>query len=660
MPKTLMIRDSAAVSLLIWLSVFFTVTACAGVVDARCEPPDYGRRVALADLLKGTMVSVYLRGSSDSQVFSVSGQRTVVRALVEKQGWEVVEEYVDEGESGATTENRHDLQRLLRDAAFRRFDLVVMYDVSRISRAGVIGFWSLAGQLWEHGVQLYCCTRQMVVNEKNAFLFTVDASQAREENVKRSRDAARGMHQSIFLRDRDPGRRPPFALDQMRVEIATGKEIERVRYMRDGSKKIMTPDGSKVIRTIPKKAKYPKDSSLKTVLVPGDPDDVDVLQRIFRDTRTLGLQRLVDGLIKDGLRSPTGKQWRKSSVRSILKNKAYLGFRVTNQVSRARYYFYGREGVVPKDEAKQGREHFVKRPEAEWNVVPGTHEALVDAETFGEAQGARERRRDEKMVNRKGVNQKREYFLSAGFGKCDRCGGVINGTIKKAKNRQYPQYYCSTNQNVSPMACAGYHIPMDALDEFVLNEVRVSVTATECLTALTEGLEAEYTRELALYKPLGVDEAAALKAEQERIAAARREIVESVKGDPAMAKFMKPEIERLVAEDEALKRKLQQAKPAIDKTAIKTMVERGMKFFKERVLGPMGALASNEAVAVERVSEAVASGEKADAAPNGPDGRPCVPELREMLRVLDVRFTYDPDRKEGTLKFDPFAQYAAG
>jgi DNA invertase Pin-like site-specific DNA recombinase len=604
---------------------------------------------------KDTRVAAYYRCSTDGQEHSVEGQRTVIRKEVEKKNWVLVKEYQDEGESGATTDNRPGLQQLLGDAAHNRFNFALMYDVSRITRGGTIDFWWLVHQLKQHGIQLYCCARHLVANEQNSILFTVDAMQAREENIKRSRDAARGMHQSIFLRDQDPGRRPPFGYDHLRVDIATGNPIERIRYMRDGSKQIMTPDGSTVIRTIPRKETYPKGASLKTVLVPGDPEDVATLQRIFRETQVLGVQRLVNDLNKDGLLSPKGKPWRKGSLRSMLLNWAYAGYRVTNQVSRGRYYSYGKDGVVPKDEVKQGREHFTKRPESEWNVKEGTHEALVDTNMFHEVQASRKRRRNAKNINRKGKNQKREYLLSAGFGTCVRCGGGINGTTKMANGRQYPRYYCSTNRNVGPPACPGYSIPMDSLDEFILNEVRVIVTTPDCLAALATGLEAEFTRQRELHKPVTPDEAASLKAEQERIEESRRRLVEMVKGNKMSENLMKPEIERLALEYEALKRKLQQAKPALDKTRIKDLVKRGLEFYQERVLGPMGALASKKITVVEGAAEEGASKERTDAMPKDSENRPCVPELREMLRLLGVKFTYDPDRKEGTLDFDPFA-----
>ena len=608
----------------------------------------------MSDPPHGTRVAAYYRCSTDGQEHSVAGQKEVVGKELSRMGWALVEEYQDEGESGATTDNRPGLLRLIKDSASARFELVAMYDVSRVTRGGTIDFWWLVRQFQDKGVQLYCCARKMVANEKNAIFFTVDAMQAREENIKRSRDAARGMHQSIYLRDQDPGRRPPFALDQLRVDAATGNEIERIRFMRDGSRQIMTPDASKVIRTIPEKEAYPKGSSLKTVLVPGDPEDVATLQRIFREARTHGLQRLVEDLNHDGLLSPTGKSWRKSSVRSILMNRAYVGQRVTNQVSRARYHSYGKDGVVPKDEVRQGREHFVKRPESEWNVKEEAHEALVDTDTFYEAQASRARRREAKFTNRRGSNQRREYLLSAGFGHCGRCGGVINGTTKRVKNHAYPKYYCSTTQNISPAACAGYGIPMDALDEFVLNEVKASVTTPECMAALAEGLEVEFTRQLTLHKPMDVDEAAALKDEQKRIEEARRGLVESIKGNPAAIALMAPEIEKLAAEAEALKRKLQRAKPVLDKGKIKEMVEKGVLFYQERVLGPMTALEAPKTVPMVEGVATGASEERADATPMCPEHRPCVPELREMLRLLGVKFTYDPDGKEGTLEFDPF------
>lgn len=609
----------------------------------------------MTDPPKGTRAAAYYRCSTDGQEYSVEDQRAVIHMDVERKGAELVAEYEDEGESGATIGNRPDLQRLLNEVSGKRVDVVMMYDVSRITRGGVGEFWWLVHNLRERGVQLFCCARQLIANEKNSLLFTVDAMQAREENIKRSRDVTRGLHQSIFQRDQDPGRHPPFGYDQMRVDILTGNQIERIRFLRDGSKQIMTPDGSDVVRVIPKGEEYRKGASLRTVLVPGDPEDVATVRRIFRDARALGLKRLADSLNRDGLTGPTGRKWSSSSLRDILMNPAYIGQRAVNRTSKSRYHRHGKDGVVAKDEADAGKMHFARRPESEWSVWEDKHEALVDGETFNEVQESRDRRRGDKTWNRKGRNQDREYLLSARFITCKRCGAGLNGTTVTSKGYEYSKYYCSANRRYGPSTCAGYSVPMDPLDEFVLHEVRESVTTPDCLAALATGLEREFTRHLELHKPLTQNEVDALKAEQAEIERTRRQITDAVKANPAAIEVMKPEIERLATQAEALRRRQLQAKPVLDKAKIKDLVAKGLEFYQERVLGPLAALAQEKNIVVAGEAESNKASKKGeDATAKRPEERPCTAELKELLRLLDLKLSYDPDRKEGALDFSPF------
>lgn len=631
----------------------------------------------MTDPPKGTRVAAYYRCSTDGQEHSIPGQKGVVRKEQERRGWVLVGEYEDEGESGAVTNNRLGLQKLLSDAAAKQFDLVVMYDVSRITRGGVKQFWTLVTRFEEAGVRLFCCALGKVASESNASEFTSEADQARKENIKRSKNATRGLHQSIFDRDNDPGRRPPFGYDQMRVEITTGKPVERIRFLRDGTKLIMPPVPNPNVepRVIPKGEEYRKGTSLRTVLVPGDPEDVETVRRIFREARLYGLRRLADSLNLDGLRSSTGELWSSSSLRDVLMNEAYIGWRVTNKVSKARYHRHGRDGVEAKEEHLAGPVHLVRRPKEEQNVWKGKHEPLVAEAVFFAAQEARERRQGDKTWNRKGRDQDREYLFSSKFITCLRCGAGLNGTIGTTKGHRYAKYYCSTNRRHGRSACAGYSVPMDSLDEFVLNAVCGSVMTPDCLSALAAGLEAEFARRLEQQRPMSKDETDALKTEQAEIERTRRQIADAVRTSPAAIELMKPEIERLAAQAEALKRKQRQAKPALDKAKIKELVAQGLAFYQEKVLGPMAAAAPNKGKAVVKtgktnVSEeragtkskrpAGASGNATAGTPNSETERPCTAELKELLRLLGLKLTYDPDKKEGTLEFDPFARYATG
>lgn len=85
--------------------------------------------------------ALYSRVSTDEQAergTSLHDQERRTRAYCVEQGWDVVEQHVDDGESGATTA-RPALQRLIASARARRIDVVVVTDPDRLSRDLVDG-----------------------------------------------------------------------------------------------------------------------------------------------------------------------------------------------------------------------------------------------------------------------------------------------------------------------------------------------------------------------------------------------------------------------------------------------------------------------------------------------------------------------------------------
>ena len=80
-----------------------------------------------------------------------------------------------------------------------------------------------------------------------------------------------------------------------------------------------------------------------------------------------------------------------------------------------------------------------------------------------------------------------------------------------------------------------------------------------------------------------------------------------------------------------------------------------MVFYQERVPGSLEAMAQDKnTMAAGEAEPKKASKEGEDATVKHPAGRPFTVELKELLRLLDVKLSYDPDRKEGTLDFFPF------
>jgi DNA invertase Pin-like site-specific DNA recombinase len=82
-------------------------------------------------------------------------QLMALRQVAERAGWQVVEEYVDHGISGARgRDKRPAFDRLLKDATRRRFDIIMAWSVDRLGRSlqDLVGF---LGEVHAQGIDLY-------------------------------------------------------------------------------------------------------------------------------------------------------------------------------------------------------------------------------------------------------------------------------------------------------------------------------------------------------------------------------------------------------------------------------------------------------------------------------------------------------------------------
>ncbi len=90
-------------------------------------------------------IVLYLRRSTDRQEQSIGDQRKALLDYADRNGHEVVREYVDDAISGAMTEDRKEFLRMVEDAGAkpRKFSGVLVYDVSRFGRTGQdeAGYW---------------------------------------------------------------------------------------------------------------------------------------------------------------------------------------------------------------------------------------------------------------------------------------------------------------------------------------------------------------------------------------------------------------------------------------------------------------------------------------------------------------------------------------
>ena len=86
---------------------------------------------------------LYLRVSTIDQ--TTANQERELREVASRMGCEIIRVYKDHGISGAKSRNeRPEFDRLLRDAAQRKFDVVMAWSVDRLGRSlqDLVGFLS--------------------------------------------------------------------------------------------------------------------------------------------------------------------------------------------------------------------------------------------------------------------------------------------------------------------------------------------------------------------------------------------------------------------------------------------------------------------------------------------------------------------------------------
>lgn len=179
--------------------------------------------------------------------------------------------------------------------------------------------------------------------------------------------------------------------------------------------------------------------------------------------------------------------WDHSSVRAILMNQVYIG----NMV-------HFRTGSKNFKEKK-----LIWKPETDWIVVEGTHEPLVDAETFWTVQ------------ERVKVKQPRKRCCNANIFRgllfCGECGKRMAFCNRKNEKRQKSlgSFSCNTNRRYGGKFCTTHYITLEQVKSIVLEDIRRNAM----LASEDTGRYIDYLMQLS--KAGQADEVNALKKELE-------------------------------------------------------------------------------------------------------------------------------------------------
>ena len=346
-----------------------------------------------------TRVATLTRRSTDEQhqPFSIELQDAKLAAYTNSQdNWTLVRKYTD-NQSGATLD-RPGLQRALADARAGLYDLLLVYKVDRLART-VRGLAQILDELDAAGVAFRSATEPF------------DTSTA----------AGRMLVQML-------GVIAEFERATIIDRVIGGMERKAARGEWCGGYR---PYGYQVRTTAD-----------KTHVLHPHPAEAPLVPVIFDHyaNHRLGAHAIATWLNGHGHRTKAGKPWGHMAVRTVLRNRVYLGevfFRDT------------------------------------WH--PGRHQPLVDQATFDAVQTLMDQRGD---AHSKRASNASEYLL-AGRVRCQRCGKAFVGAAAHGKLRRYPYYVCFSRQRYGTATCPAERLRADLLDQAVIDALLATFQQTD-------------------------------------------------------------------------------------------------------------------------------------------------------------------------------------
>ena len=288
--------------------------------------------------------------STDHQKYSTENQADAIATYAARRGFDIVRTYADEGRSGLNIAGRDSLRRLIDDVQVGNadFDAILVYDVSRWGRfqdADESAYYEFICR--EAGIKVHYCAEQF--ENDGSLSATIIKSMKRAMAGEYSRELSAkvfsGQCRLITLGYRQGG---PAGYG-LRRHLVNERNEPKAPLTRGEQKSLQTD---------------------RVILVPGPPDEILTVQRIYRlfVTEHRSEREIATLLNEEGRRTDLGQPWSRGLVRQILVNEKYIGNNVYNRVS-----------------FKLKQKRVVNAPDM-WVRADGAFEAIVPRALFDAAQ----------------------------------------------------------------------------------------------------------------------------------------------------------------------------------------------------------------------------------------------------------------------------------
>ena len=367
--------------------------------------------------------ALYIRLSkedeSEGPSQSVQNQESLLREFVQQHRLSVYDTYIDDGWSG-TNFDRPAFQRMIADIEAKKVNMVITKDLSRLGRDYILTGHYMERYFPEHRVR---------------YISLLDGIDTGVDSTANDITPFRAIMNDMYAKD-------------------ISKKIKSVK--RDKQRKGQFIGGKPVYG-------YKMHPTEKNKIVI-DEEVAPIVRRIFALALSgMSCRNIATLLNQEGVPTPatyanlpvvrpgpyTGL-WSSERISDMLQNETYIGNMVQGRSVKISY------------KSKK----CLKQNPANWVVVEGTHEPLVDLETFQKVR---------MLVNSRKHTRSRTYdFLLKGLIFCHECGyplAVLNR--KNAKGEDVLYFVCRTYQRFTKAGvCTCHSIKEKTVTDVVIAKVR--------------------------------------------------------------------------------------------------------------------------------------------------------------------------------------------
>ncbi|MEE0698940.1 MAG: recombinase family protein [Oscillospiraceae bacterium] len=368
-------------------------------------------------------VALYIRLSKEDEnegpSQSVQNQESLLREFVQQHRLSVFDTYVDDGWSG-TSFDRPSFQRMIDDIETKKVNMVITKDLSRLGRDYIMTGHYMERYFPEHRVR---------------YISLLDGIDTGVDSTANDITPFRAIMNDMYAKD-------------------ISKKIKSVK--RDKQRKGQFIGGKPMYG-------YKMHPTEKNKIVI-DEEVAPVVRRIFALALSgVSCRKIATTLNEEGVPTPatycgwkvgnpgpyTGL-WSSERISEMLKNETYIGNMVQGRMVKISY---------------KSKKCLRQAPE-DWVVVEGTHEPLIDTESFKKVQLL--------LHSRRSTRSRTYDFLLKGLIFCHECGhplAVLNRKNAAGEDRLF--FVCRTYQRFTKAGvCTCHSIKEETVNEAVLAKVK--------------------------------------------------------------------------------------------------------------------------------------------------------------------------------------------